>query len=177
MRTILVVVAGASAVMAVSACSSSKKGAPLASGTYTVANGQTTPNDCKLNDLSQLNGSTITVTVAGSTVTLPDLALDLTLAGDVLSAPQITEDIDWSTSAGQAAAGVTLSRTFNCVQHNTTDPSGTVTATNAFHLDRDVHYTLTTGSAGECIAADNSAFGFALTVFPCESKLSFDAAM
>lgn len=177
MRKTLVLPVAVALLVVAAACSGKKSGPPLSSGTYTVSNGQTVPNDCQLNDLSQLDGSTITVSVAGSTVTLPDLALDLTLSGDTLSAPQIVEDIDWSTSAGQAAAGVSLSRFFNCVQHDTTDPSGSVLATNSFHLDRDVHYTMVSGSASECIAADNSAFGFALTVFPCESKLSFDAAM
>ncbi|HVO29817.1 MAG TPA: hypothetical protein VMV18_03740, partial [bacterium] len=129
-------------------------------------------------DFSSNNGAAITVTVTGTSVDLPDFGITLTETGTALAAPQATFDIDWTTTAGQLAAGLSspLSRGYNCSEHDTTDYTGTVTGHNKFHLDIDLQYTMTAGSSGECVAANNSAFGLTLTVFPCESKVSFDAA-
>lgn len=180
MKTSLVVLAGVVAALTGVACSSSSGGGGgtgLASGSYTIANGQTVPDTCQVGDFSQQNGTAITVTVTGTSVDLPDFGITFTQTGTALAAPQATFDIDWTTTAGQIAAiGSALSRGYNCNEHDTTDYSGTVTGHNKFSATIDIQYTMTAGSSGACVAANNSAFGLTLTTFPCESKVTFDAA-
>ena len=150
-------------------------GTSLTSGSYTISNAAASPDNCKFGDLSSNNGASIPVTVAGNTVTftLGANPLAMTLAGTTLTAPQATSDIDWTTSATSG-----LAHSYNCHEHDTTDFTGTVTANNKATLHFDNNWTVASGVATMCVAANNSALGLsgagAITAFPCESKINFD---
>ena len=174
-KTFLMVGAATMAVMA-AACSggSSSGGTGLTSGSYTISNAAANPDTCLFGDLSSLNGTAHAVTVAGNNVSV-DLGgsspLALTLAGTALSAPQTTFDINWTDSS---ATG--LAHSYNCMEHDTTDYTGTVTGKNKFNINVDNNWTAASGDPTACRAGNNSAYMLTLTQFPCESKIHVDLA-
>lgn len=151
--------------------------AGLSSGTYTYANATVSPDECQVGDVSSLNGTTSTVTVSGNTVsfTLGSSTIDLTMSGTQLSSTPIVDTIDW-TDPVVATSDFGLSQTYNCVEEDTYEFSGTVTGQNAMAVDYSIEYGMSSGQAADCIAANTSAFGLTLTTFPCSSIISFDLA-
>jgi hypothetical protein len=180
------------AAITLAACAA-KAGKSLSSGTYaysdSVFDGDL--DDCNLagGDPTAYDGVEQQIDVAGDVLTFDVVSdpvvvtssaqtFDATLAGGAFSAPAIEVPTDWTTTAGQIAAGIDppLSQGYDCVETDLYAVSGSVTGKNAFDRLTDVQYTMVSGSPGACLAANNSAFTLALTVFPCESKLAQHAA-
>lgn len=163
----------------------------LGTGAYVYSGSALPLNECNLVDgnAAAFDGVSQDLTVSGATITFDvatdpivvtsagTMSFDATIAGNSFTAATLSREIDWTTTASQMASGLTpLSQGYACDESDTYDVRGTITGANQFHRETDVHYLLVSGTASECIAANNSAFSFAIAIFPCESRLTQDAS-
>ena len=194
MRPPVVSLAALVGIVGIAACSGGQ-GTPaasaLASGPYTYSAAAFSLNNCNFahGNAAAYNGSRQTLGTSGAGITfegadpiLPlgtTATLTATVSGQAFLAPTMNVPTDWTTTAGQISSGINppLKHGFACQELDTYALSGSITGNNQFTRLTDVNFTLVSGTAAECIAAINTLYGFGLTQFPCESKLSLNGAM
>lgn len=175
MRTVHCGLVLAAMLACVTACATSGGEAPIDTGTYLISNGVTTVDTCEVGDFATNDGLTTGVVVDGNAVRLVDFGIDFVRIGSALLSPTESVRLDWTTSAGQiAASGTQLSRPFDCVETDLYDDQGTIVGKDRMSFAFETQYTTSSGTASECIAANDSAFGLSLSVFPCDTRTFFD---
>ncbi len=149
---------GAVAAFALAACGgSSNQTFTLAPGTYAVTTTAVTKDDCKLTSMP----TPITITVAGSTVTITDLGgtPSGTLQGNDASLASV-QNVDSNNPA-------VANPTFNCVEKISKTIALSLTANDKFKATQQYHSEIFSGNA--CTQAN---LGYTV---PCDSTLEFEA--